>query len=157
MIETVSSVVEIERKFILKKLPDLTPIEIISILQYYKDGFRYRMQQVYGKDPEYYKIQKIKKSPGVNQEVDVKRIDVQEFYTNRQVNDRREISKKRHVYKISDKLKAEIDVFSNLTLTMMEVEVEVLDQIIPFPKEIQDVMLLEVTGNERFDNYTLAS
>lgn len=151
--------IEIERKWLLKRLPDLTPIEVMTITQYYKDGYRYRMQQSFSKEAKYYKIRKVKDAPGINRELDIEEIDMIEFYRNRTgaMSERHEIVKQRHVYQLNDGLKAEVDVFSNLTLIMMEVELKDIEQELILPDAIHQVILMEVTGNEKFDNFNLAA
>ncbi|MEO6302154.1 MAG: hypothetical protein ABIP51_03170 [Bacteroidia bacterium] len=150
--------IEKERKWILKDLPVLVPTKIYSILQFYKDGWRYRVEQEFAKDPVYIKLKKVKLGEGINKEVDIETIDSSTFYANKTgtLKERREISKKRYVYEINN-LKFEVDVFENLCLTMMEIEGVNIEDVIQFPIEIEEVLLIEVTGNKKFDNYNLGS
>jgi CYTH domain-containing protein len=149
--------IEKERKWVLKDLPALAFSKIINITQYYKDGWRYRMEQEFGKNPEYIKLKKEKVAEGINKEVDIETIDAVDYHNNKfgTIKDRREISKKRYVYEYEGK-KFEVDVFNSVSLTMLEIEgIEMKDKI-NFPPEIEKMILIEVTGNKKFDNYSLA-
>lgn len=151
------TVIEKERKWLLKKLPELNNLlTVINITQYYKDGWRYRMEHEAGKTPEFIKLKKQKIEKGVNKEVDIEKISQIDFYNNRigSREDRREIIKKRYVLTIEDR-KFEIDLFHGLTLIIMEVENISAEEKIIFPEEIEKVLLMEVTGNSKFDNYNL--
>jgi CYTH domain-containing protein len=150
--------IEKERKFLLKRLPSLSHFRTIDITQYYKDGYRYRYS--YSSDtlePIFEKIKKEKVSTGYNIEKEIEQIDLKEYYANRQgtMKDRSEISKVRFEYIFNGK-KFEVDQFKTLNLIMMEVEDVELEEEINMPTEIKDVLLLEVTGNEKFDNFNLA-
>lgn len=158
-VETIkTSVDEKERKFLLKRMPVTNPARSLQILQYYKDGLRYRMTTTVGAINEvlYEKIRKEKVAPGHNKEINVEVIDSIEFHQHRTGTrlDRHEIYKTRHEYLANGK-KFEIDVFHDLQLIMMEVEGVEMTDVIPFPDEIRAVMLCEVTGQECFDNYNL--
>ena len=151
------TVIEKERKFLLKKFPTLEPNKRINITQYYTDsGIRYRMSSVIGEvGITCEKIKKIKIGKGVNQEIDVEEIPLSEFNNNRSVNQQKEISKLRSVYNLNGKV-FEIDLFKDLQLLLLEVENVDIDEEIDFPEEIKKLILLEVTGNENFDNYNLS-
>lgn len=157
--------IEIERKFLLKAVPDKEPSEIIEILQWYfknTDGIWERARSCYSDEKGFYFIHTIKKniSPGVNQE-DEKNITSNEF--NEFVQkcktspDSRYISKERRVYKV-DGLKWEVDVFNNgHHLVVAEIELPSLDFEIVMPKFIKDRLLLEVTGLKQFGNRNLSN
>lgn len=151
---------EKERKFLLKRMPISNPSRSLQILQYYKNGYRYRMTTVMGaiNDIKYEKIKKLKVAPGHNKETDIEIIDAIDFHNNRTgtIDERREVYKTRHEY-LANGFKFEIDCFHNLTLIMMEVEGVELKDVIPFTDEIKAVLLCEVTGQDCFDNYNLGA
>jgi len=151
---------EMERKFLLKKLPYLTADVIYNITQYYKDGLRYRHSWIVGTSSigTFEKIRKTKITTGHNIETEIETIDHIQFNKNKygSAQERHEIKKKRHVFTYNDK-KLEVDVFEDLNLIIMEVEDVTLNEIIKFPPQIENVILLEVTGLKQFDNYELAS
>ena len=150
-------IIEKERKFLLKKFPNLDPNKRINITQYYTDaGIRYRMSSVIGEvGVTCQKIKKIKIEKGINHEVDVEEISLSEFNNNRSVNQQREISKLRSIYNLNGKV-FEIDLFKDFQILLLEVEDVDMEEEIDFPEEIKKLILLEVTGNENFDNYNLS-
>lgn len=154
--------IEKERKFILKGLPDLgVPLRRITIRQFYKDGWRYRSEQIEHPEltePTYMKLRKVRVSSGHNQELDIETIGFLEFYETRKSiphNEVREIRKTRHIWEYRGKM-FEVDLFINIPLIMMEVEDVEMEEKIDFPPEIERVLLVEVTGNKNFDNYNLS-
>lgn len=150
-------VIEKERKFLLKRFPTLNPDKRINITQYYTEsGNRFRMSSVIGEvGITCEKIKKIKIGKGINHEVDIEFISLSEFNNNRPFNQQKEISKLRSIYNINGKV-FEIDLFKDLQLLILEVEDVDVDEEINFPEEIKKLILLEVTGNENFDNYNLS-
>lgn len=151
---------EKERKFILKRLPSLPYHRILNINQFYIDGMRYRMEQDVDKDfivPTYWKMRKSKVSVGVNMETGLEQIQYKEFYDSKWSGLKQsEITKERHIF-LHDEKKFEIDVFKDgITLIMLEIEDVEIGDSINFPPEIEECLLMEVTGNEAFDNFNLA-
>lgn len=158
--------IEIERKFLLKAIPDKEPDEVIEIFQWYlknKDGIWERARSCYSDVKGFYFIHTIKKniSPGVNEE-DEKQITSEEF--NKFVEKCKQgqskyISKERLVYK--DKktnLKWEVDVFNNgHHLIVAEIEIPKIDYEIVFPNFIKDKLLIEVTELKQFGNRNLSN
>ena len=145
---------EKERKFLLKRLPSLEPSEQIFILQYYKDGYRYRMSKPSSSIKNIFeKIKKVKAAKGHNKELEIEEISSETFWVNK--SGCISISKRRLVY-LYDNKKFEVDDFLDLKLVMLEVEDVELSEKINFPPEIKSVLLLEVTGNDQFDNFNLA-
>lgn len=152
--------IEKERKWLLKRLPrDITPDEEISIIQYYKDGKRYRREVMRGGGVHgrtiYTRIIKTKAALGVNYETNIEEIGFTEFNEHRHNDTNKEISKTRYVYEFKQG-KIEIDEFDNLTLIIMEVENVDMEDIINFPLAIEREILMEVTGDTKFDNFNLA-
>jgi len=155
--------IEKERKFVLKALPDMgPPLKRIVIRQFYKDGWRYRVEQVEHPEltePMYEKLRKVKLGDGYNQELDIESIGFSEFYETRKSiphNEVREIRKTRYVWVYRGK-KFEVDLFTIIPLIILEVEDVDLFEEIDFPPEIERVLLVEVTGNKNFDNYNLST
>lgn len=153
--DEVKEKLEKERKFLLKKIPTLiTPNHILHITQCYKDGYRYRLTRSQNAEPVYEKIKKKKLSNGINSETEITEIDFPTFYMAKNTANK-EISKRRFVYEFENKV-FEMDVFDDLNLIILEVEGVELDEVIRFPPEINSVIIMEVTGNEKFDNFNLA-
>lgn len=151
--------IEKERKFLLKNMPEISlrPDGHLTIIQFYKDGWRYRSEYD-GKETKYYKLKKVKLDKGINKEVDIEEIDMITFFNLRTgtTAERHEIHKMRYIFNYEGR-KFEVDQFKNLTLVMVEIEGVTMEDEIKFPPEISAVMIMEVTGNEAFDNFRLGS
>jgi len=157
--------IEIERKFLLKAIPDKTPDEVIEIFQWYlknDDGIWERARSCYSDIKGFYFIHTIKKniSPGVNEE-DEKYITPEEFNSfveKCKMSQSRYISKERLVYKDKSGLKWEVDVFNNgHHLIVAEIEIPSIDFEIELPTFIKDKLLIEVTGLKQFGNRNLSN
>lgn len=152
---------EIERKFVLKDVPEFLGKEInkIIILQIYIDEgdriTRYRMsQEVISGDIAYVKCNKKKISDGVFEEIE-------SFISGKDFEDmlkfpHREIIKTRYVYEEGG-LKWEVDKYKGMKLVVMEVELEDIKQKIKIPECIKDYVIADVTGIEGFSNYKLST
>ena len=156
---------EIERKFLLKSLPSIEPDDKVRIDQFYwknKQGTWERARTWFSnKDGNKY-IHTIKKSisKGVNLENE-REMTHEEFssFKNRchQPNqDSKFISKERWIYK-DGPLKWEVDIFNNgYSLIVAEIELPKKRHQIKFPKFIEEVKLMEVTGKKQFSNRSLS-
>lgn len=160
-----TTVTEIERRFLLKKLPEWPGFTDISIHQFYvKEGeevFRYRkiiypdFQQVI-----YEKIIKKNISKGINEETKFE-ITAEE-YEAAASSDNNEvigfIRKDRHVYREEDSGPFfEVDVFKRKTpLIIMEVELSSLDQQFTIPSYLQELIEKEITGDPAYSNFNLS-
>lgn len=156
---------EIERKYILKRLPEELLSKkkhtILEITQYYFfiDGvwqrFRLATNRATGK-MKY--IHTIKQSLGIGvndeKERSINEKLFKELYAQHK-NNFRVIKKTRHVIKYKN-LKFEIDYFNDLTLVMLEVELTKLNQHIEFPPLLLEEIIMEVTGYKQFSNLSLS-
>lgn len=157
--------IEIERKFLLKAMPDILPSEIIKIDQFYfknKEGIWERVRQydsnVNGK--KWIHTIKYRINEMSNEEVE-KEISKKEFdkfktkcYTNKL--NARHIRKERWVYPDGD-LKWEVDLFKdNYHLIIAEIEIPSEDYELNIPEFINKKSLLEVTGLKQFSNRSLS-
>lgn len=156
---------EIERKYILKRLPkDLFKFyepTVLEITQYYFEydnvwnRFRVSKNKKTGKTKYIHTIKKAlsfgsndEQEKTVSEKVFQKRLA--EFKDNHRV-----IKKTRYVVKFKG-LKFEIDDFKDLSLTMLEVELPNINFPILFPTLLQKEILMEVTGYKQFSNLNLA-
>ncbi len=142
--------IEIERKWLLKALPEVEYNAVIQIEQYYKDYLRYRKEVNNGVET-FICIKKEKLQPGVNRETwqDCTKDD---FYFN-YPQDEKPIKKTRYVLEYEGH-NLEIDTFEN-GLVMMEIEVKSLSEPIQIPKIIHAQIEKEVTGDPDYSNYQL--
>jgi len=158
--------IEIERKFLLKAIPDLEPVETIEIFQWYRKnskGIWERARSCYSDKRGFYFVHTIKKTigKGINEE-DEKLITSDEFnkFIEKCKNPKsqsRYISKERLIYPHGD-LKWEVDVFNNgHHLIVAEIEIPTEDYDLDIPEFIKDKMLLEVTGMKQFSNKNLSN
>lgn len=152
---------EIERKFLLKKLPHAVPDEVIVINQYYgedadKNKFRIRQSMHTGRGMEHTKTVKTLIMDGVFEEEEEVIsadlfMDLREFCTSI-------IRKTRYVYTKDDSnLKWEVDHYHDID-GLITAEIELPDIEFEFETEdfMQEVMDREVTGDKSYFNSNLA-
>jgi len=156
--------IEIERKFLLKKMPSIEPDEILDIEQYYwenSDGVWERARTYHSNinGDSYIHTIKTSVSKGISME-DESQMTKEEFeiFKNKCLLNRNSkfINKKRYIYKYGD-LKWEVDVFENdYKLIIAEIELPKKRYKLKFPDYIKDALLLEVTGLKQFNNRSLS-
>ena len=153
---------EIERKWLLKRLPNWDYDYVLSIAQYYVENklsglpFRLRMStNTNTGQTSYYHTEKKPISRGVFEEIE-RKLTMQEFEELVQLHPvHKAIIKDRHV-KLFDGHKYEIDTYKNITLTTLEVEFATEDTQIALAEVITHEMIMELTGIKEFSNYALA-
>jgi CYTH domain-containing protein len=157
---------EIERKFLLKSMPNITPTETIKIDQYYfknSKGIWERARSWESNIKGKCWIHTVKKSvsKGVNLE-DEKFLTESEFEDFKShcllpKTESRFIKKERWIYPDGD-LYWEVDLFSSgHHLIVAEIEIPTKNHKINIPKFIEDKLLLEVTGLKQFSNRNLSN
>lgn len=149
---------EIEKKIILKRLPNIEYDKKIKITQYYlknKDGIweRYRKSKI-GDITEYFRTIKTTLRDGVCMEDEIN-ITKKEYKKNIEKCDRK-ISKTRYVKNVDDNLFWEIDVFDNISLVMAEIEIPNEDYEVIYPDWIQTNIISDVTKIKGFSNRRMA-
>jgi CYTH domain-containing protein len=149
---------EIERKFILKRLPNFDKkVELLEIVQFYikKDGETVRYRRSSGNRLKYFLTIKEKVSKGIYIEHE-KQIQQKQFVIDLSDSVQRKIIEKtRYVYKYKG-LKFEVDLYHKMSLITLEVELKDIKQNIDFPDCIKREIIMEVTGKKAFSNYSLA-
>lgn len=156
---------EIERKFLVKSLPNKTPDDVYKIEQFYlknSEGIWERARTYHSDKTGDKYIHTIKKSvsKGVNMEDEYEMTQEQfeEFRAKcyEPNTESRHISKERWVYN-DGSLRWEVDLFkSGYHLIVAEIETPTKKYDLEIPKFIQDVLLLEVTGLKQFSNRSLS-
>ncbi len=153
---------EIERKWLLKRLPNWDYDQVLSIAQYYVEnqvsGIPFRLRKstntITGRT-SYYHTEKMPISKGVFEETE-RTLGVEEFENLLQKYPvHKAIIKDRHI-KVFDGHKYEIDTYKNITLTTLEVEFNSEETQITLPEIITREMIMELTGIKEFSNYALA-
>ncbi len=156
---------EIERKFLLKSMPDIEPSEIIKIDQYYlknSNGVWERARSWNSNTNGVKYIHTVKKSisKGVNLE-DEYFMTESEFKSFKksclESKDSKFLSKERWIYPNGDLL-WEVDKFiNNHYLIIAEIEIPTKRFKIDIPNFIADKLLLEVTDFKQFSNRSLSN
>lgn len=158
---------EIERKFLLKSIPDEEPIEKIKIDQWYlKKGNNWRRVRKCSSDKKgTYYVHTIKKaiSKTVNLEDEklITKEEYKEFLYECKLDkyESRNITKERWIFPhTKDDLIWEVDIFNGgHHLIIAEIEIPKKSYKVKIPNFIRDKMLMEVTGNKKFSNKNLSN
>jgi CYTH domain-containing protein len=157
--------IEIERKFLLKAVPDLKPTEVIKIKQWYLkvDGIWERARSM---DSNIYGIKwvhtiktRISDISNIEEEYDMDKDEFDDFVKRCKSakQNARYITKERRIYPDGE-LKWEVDVFSQKChIIVAEIEIPTEDYELEIPEFIQKKSLLEVTGLKQFSNRSLSN
>lgn len=157
--------IEIERKFLLKAMPDVLPTEVVKIDQFYfknKEGVWERVRQwnssLYGK--KWVHTIKTKISDFSNEEVekDITKLEYEEFKKECRENksNSRYIKKDRYIYPDGN-LYWEVDIFKDKChIIIAEIEIPSEDYDLDIPEFISKKTLLEVSGQKQFSNRSLS-
>lgn len=155
--------IEIERRFLLKKLPNIKWTKKLDMIQHYlSDKGADEVIRVRS-------IKEVKKRKTISEEyihttktrvsemaVLEKEVDLTyDEYKDILLASKRKISKFRYIKKVG-KLKWEIDVFTSLNLIIAEIELPNEDYDVEIPEWLSEVMLLEITGMHQFSNSNLS-
>jgi CYTH domain-containing protein len=157
--------IEIERKFLLKAVPDLKPTEVIKIKQWYLkvDGIWERARSM---DSNIYGIKwvhtiktRISDISNIEEEYDMDKDEFDDFVKRCKSakQNARYITKERRIYPDGE-LKWEVDVFSQKChIIVAEIEIPTEDYELEIPEFIQKKSMLEVTGLKQFSNRSLSN
>jgi CYTH domain-containing protein len=157
--------IEIERKFLLKGIPDIKPTEIIKIKQWYLkvDGIWERARSM---DSSLYGIKwvhtiktRISQYSNLEEERDMTKKEFDDFVKRCKSSNQtaKYVSKQRRINQDGD-VKWEVDVFSQKChIIVAEVEIPSEDYNLVIPEFIEKKNLMEVTGLKQFSNRSLAS
>lgn len=158
--------IEIERKFLLRQLPDCKWDDILIIDQFYHKNIknywdRYRkLESRLDQKIQYQHTIKTTISKGVNQEIEsfltkevFEKNVIDSFSSNRPA---KYLSKIRHIFKV-DELKWEVDQFLNSTgMIIAEIEIPTLDYPLELPNFVKENLIMEVTDAKQFSNRSIA-
>ncbi len=157
--------IEIERKFLLKSIPDGKPSETIKIKQWYLkvDGIWERARSMESNISGIKWVHTIKTrisdSSNIEEERDLSKDEFDDFVKRCKGSKQnaKYITKQRRIYPDGD-LKWEVDVFSQKChIIVAEVEIPTEDYELLIPDFIQKKNLLEVTGMKQFSNRSLSN
>jgi CYTH domain-containing protein len=147
---------EIERKYLLKRLPAIKWDYVINIKQFYlPDKTRIRQSFVNG-GFEFIKCKKVllSKKPKVYEE-DEKEITKDEFLDLFKKS-KTGLAKTRFIKKVPGGLKWEVDMYEDIDLIVAELEIPKKKFKVKIPKFISDVLIMEVTEFSEFTNRSLS-
>ena len=157
--------IEIERKFLLKAMPDVLPTEVVKIDQFYfknKEGVWERVRQwnsnIYGR--KWIHTIKTKLSDFSNEEIEkeLTKKEYEKFKKKCRQNksNSRYIKKERWIYPDGD-LYWEVDIFKDKChIIIAEIEIPSEDYDLNIPEFISKKTLLEVSGQKQFSNRSLS-
>jgi CYTH domain-containing protein len=158
-------ILEIEKKFILKSLPQVKPSDVFEIDQFYyknSNGVWERARTYHsatGGDKWIHTIKKsISKGVNLEEEKSFTQEEWKDFVKKCEdpLNLGRHIKKRRHIYPFMD-LVWEVDEFlSGYSLIIAELELPTRRYKYDVPNFIKEVLLLEVTGLKQFSNRNLS-
>ena len=157
--------IEIERKFLLKSIPDGKPSETIKIKQWYLkvDGIWERARSMESNISGIKWVHTIKTrisdSSNIEEERDLSKDEFDDFVKRCKGSKQnaKYITKQRRIYPDGDR-KWEVDVFSQKChIIVAEVEIPSEDYELEIPEFIQKKNLLEVTGMKQFSNRSLSN
>jgi CYTH domain-containing protein len=156
---------EIERKFLLKSLPEVQPEQIVEIHQFYfknQEGIWERARSWSSSNGDLKYIHTIKKNvskiSNLEEEYLMTLKQFNDFKTRcyKTPNESKYIKKVRYIYKDGD-LKWEVDEFNNgYKLIIAEIEIPTEEYEVIAPEFIKDLVLIEVTGMKPFSNRSLS-
>jgi CYTH domain-containing protein len=158
--------IEIERKYLLKGMPDTEPNEKIKIQQFYfknKEGIWERARVMdYGQgNKKYVHTIKTRISDIANDEQE-KSLTEDEFEKfkkkcRKYKGSSRFLKKERWVYQVGD-MKWEVDMFKgDINMVIAEIEIPSEDFQVEIPEHIQKKVLLDVSDMRQFGNRSLSS
>ena len=159
------NMIEIERKFLLKSIPDIKPIEIIKIKQWYLkiNGIWERARSMDSNLSGVKWVHTIKTRisdcSNIEEERELTKKEFEDFIKvcKSSKQNARYITKERRIH-IHDNLKWEVDVFSQKChIIIAEVEIPNEEYDLDIPDFIQKKSLLEVTGMKQFSNRSLSN
>lgn len=155
---------EIERKYLVKGLPNRPCDKELYMAQYYGEGFRVRrIMDNTEFDPNgkvaYVLSNKTKIEDGVYEEYeeDLTPEEFEEYISRAESY----LVKIRRVYNREDGLKWELDEYTEAIehegkLYVMEIELPSIDHEFDVEEEFNDIIIEEVTGKEEFSNKSLS-
>lgn len=159
--------IEIERKLLLKRFPKRViekykkNLQVLHIIQYYFliDGIwqRFRIVETDGKKTKYIHTIKGKSvslgaCPEDEKTITEKKFN-EVFETNK--NNYSVITKTRYVIKHKG-LKFEVDVYNDLSIITLEIELPHINHHFEYPEGLYDEVIMDVTGMKQFSNLNLA-
>lgn len=155
---------EIEKKYLLKNLPNVDFDDVLSISQYYikRENIweRYRKSVNLKGEVKYYKTIKKKVRMGVSNESEwyITEEDFNEQVSEcyKPTSNSKFISKKRYIKYVEDGLKWEIDDFEDIKLIMAEIEIPDIEHFVFIPDWLIGYKIKEVTNHKEFSNRRLA-
>ena len=154
---------EIERKWLLRKLPVFEFDQKIRIIQHYLDdaaGKRFRLRRseyMQGSETvvKYHINSKTEIRKGVAEEYE-EEIDLARYSAHLKNDKQLKLIEKTRYVKTINGMKYEFDVYEDIALVTLEIEFPTENTDIVLDKTVQELVIKDVTGIPEFSNYSLA-
>ena len=154
---------EIEKKWLLRKLPVFEFDETIHIIQHYLNdaaGKRFRLRRseyVQGSASvvKYYLNRKTELRKGVFEEYE-EELDLATYSNLLKSNKQLKLIEKTRYVKKINAMKYEFDVYADIALVTLEIEFPTENTEIVLDKAVEELVIKDVTGIPEFSNYSLA-
>ena len=154
---------EIERKWLLRKLPAVEFDQKIHIIQHYLNdaaGQRFRLRRseyVEGSETvvKYHINRKTELRRGVFEEYE-EELDLAAYSNHLNSNKQLKLIEKTRYVKTINGMKYEFDVYTDIALVTLEIEFPTENTAIVLDQAVQDLVIKDVTGIPEFSNYSLA-
>lgn len=155
--------IEIERKFLLKRIPDEKFDDIITMDQWYLnvDGKFERVRQRKYKDGRIDWLHTIKEDVDEMTRIEYEKlISIDEYHDFIKMckspeTEAKYIQKRRYILNVNNDV-WEIDEFLENKMVIAEIEIPSKDYSVTIPRSIQDTLVYEVTGINEFSNKSLS-
>lgn len=150
--------IEIERKFLLRGLPDLPPVsDVLEIDQGYIPGVRLleRLRRQRHRDGTIRYFRTVKVGSGVERIELEDETDKSTFEHLWQLTEGRRLRKRRHLVPDGN-LTWEVDEFTDRALHLAELEIETATTAIRIPDWLKPVLVRDVTDEREYTNRNLA-
>lgn len=155
--------IETERKFLLKKLPNIVYDDSIEITQYYLKinniWERYRKSVHLDGEVRYYKT--IKKSLEIGSseedEIELSSVDYNKSVSLCSRFESKVLNKTRYIFYLGDNLKWEVDDIIEKNIVIAEIEIPKLDFKFETPEWLESEIIKEVTDDYNYSSSSLAN
>ena len=159
-----STKLEIEKKFIVKGLPNKPLYDVVKIEQFYwkNSAGIWERARIWDSSKDGKKwIHTIKtpagKGANIEEEHDLTELEFTAFVERSKRDEGKHLSKVRNIYIDENRMKWEVDVFNEVHLIIAEVELPKKNFSLKIPRFMKQIILLEVTNLKQFGNRSLAN
>lgn len=152
--------IEIERRWLLKRMPHIAYDDRLDIQQFYGNNSKgnFRLRKSYSNKEHvyrYYVTKKKKLAYGTFVEIE-QEITYDSYKRRKRANKNfKTISKRRWIAHLNG-LKYEIDAYYGINLIILEIEIPRINMPIKLHRRVSNQIILEITGIEELSNFKLS-